>query len=109
MERYAGTDEIGKIINRLRRVEGQARGLQRMLEQGRSCDEVFTQLSATKAALDRVGMLLISMKMRDCLADELGTELSEGAADRALESFIKYSQCVNCVVRDGCGETAVRP
>jgi DNA-binding FrmR family transcriptional regulator len=109
MERYAGTDEIAKIINRLRRVEGQARGLQRMLEQGRTCEEVFTQLSATKAALDRVGTLLISMKMRENLADEFGIELSDSATNKALESFIKYSQCVNCVVRDGSGDTAVRP
>ena len=63
-------DEAGRLINRLRRVEGQSRGLQRMIEQGRPCEEIFTQLAATKAALDRVGVLLISLKMRECLNEE---------------------------------------
>ena len=40
-------DEAGRLINRLRRVEGQSRGLQRMIEQGRPCEEIFTQLAAT--------------------------------------------------------------
>ena len=65
-------DEAGRLINRLRRVEGQSRGLQRMIEQGRPCEEIFTQLAATKAALDRVGVLLISLKMRECLNEEAG-------------------------------------
>ena len=67
------TDEAGRLINRLRRVEGQSRGLQRMIEEGRSCEEIFTQLAATKAALDRVGVLLISLKMRECLAKRPAT------------------------------------
>ena len=74
VEEYMDQDEAGRLINRLRRVEGQSRGLQRMIEEGRPCEEIFTQLAATKAALDRVGVLLISLKMRECLAEEAGDE-----------------------------------
>ena len=95
MEEHVGEREAGRLINRLRRVEGQARGLQRMIEEGRSCEEIFTQLAATKAALDRVGVLLISLKMRDCLEEETGTEIgSREAVERALEAFLKYTRCV---------------
>ncbi len=95
MEEHVGDKEANRIVNRLRRVEGQARGLQRMIEEGRPCDEVFTQLAATKAALDRVGVLLISLKMRDCLEEEAGTEIaSREAVERALEAFLKYTRCV---------------
>ena len=88
--------EAGRLINRLRRVEGQSRGLQRMIEEGRSCEEIFTQLAATKAALDRVGVLLISLKMRECLAEETGEEeaASPAAVEKALEAFLKYARCV---------------
>ena len=90
------SDEAGRLINRLRRVEGQSRGLQRMIEEGRSCEEIFTQLAATKAALDRVGVLLISLKMRECLAEEAGDEpvAAPEAVERALEAFLKYARCV---------------
>jgi DNA-binding FrmR family transcriptional regulator len=95
MEEYAGTEEAGRLLNRLRRVEGQARGLQRMIEEGRSCEEIFTQLAATKAALDRVGVLLISLKMRECLVEETGDEVASPAAvEKALETFLKYARCV---------------
>jgi DNA-binding FrmR family transcriptional regulator len=88
-------EDAARLINRLRRVEGQSRGLQRMIEEGRSCDEVFTQLAATKAALDRVGVLLISLKMRECMtADARLASATQEAVEKALDAFLKYSRCV---------------
>ena len=88
-------EDAARLINRLRRVEGQSRGLQRMIEEGRSCDEVFTQLAATKAALDRVGVLLISLKMRECMADDARlASATQEAVEKALDAFLKYSRCV---------------
>ena len=112
MEQYIGTDEMGKIIIRLRRVEGQVRGLQRMLVEGRLGEEVFTQLSATKAALDRACTLLVALKMRECLAVGLGGDISHGAIEeaqtvenaqaieKAMETFVKHSQWLDVVVSD---------
>lgn len=93
MEENESTAETARLLNRLRRVEGQARGLQRMIEEGRSCDEIFTQLAATKAALDRVGVLLISLKMRDCLLEDCTDPASPAAVERALEAFLQYTRC----------------
>jgi DNA-binding FrmR family transcriptional regulator len=95
VEGFVESQETARLLNRLRRVEGQARGLQRMIEEGRPCDEIFTQLAATKAALDRVGVLLISLKMRDCLVEEGGGDAASPAAvEKALEAFLKYARCV---------------
>jgi len=85
---------VDKILNRLRRVEGQARGLQRMIEEGRNCEDILTQLAATRAALDRVGIYLITTKVRECLLDEEDTS-SEAAIERALETFLKYAQTLH--------------
>ncbi|MPY66524.1 metal-sensitive transcriptional regulator [Deinococcus sp. SDU3-2] len=49
----SATDE--KVLNRLRRIEGQVRGLQRMIEEGRDCHEVLTLLSGIRSALDATG------------------------------------------------------
>jgi DNA-binding FrmR family transcriptional regulator len=59
-----GTDEI---TNRLKRVEGQVRGLQRMVEQHRDCEAILTQLMAARAALDRVGLLLAEDFVNECV------------------------------------------
>jgi DNA-binding FrmR family transcriptional regulator len=51
--------ETETLLTRLRRVEGQIRGIQRMLEEGRGCEDVLTQLAAARSALDQVGLLLM--------------------------------------------------
>ncbi len=83
--------EVDKMVNRLRRIEGQVRGLQRMVAEGVPCEDVLTQLSATRAALDRVGIFLITHKVRECLQDEDDAS-SETAVQRALETFQRYAQ-----------------
>ena len=57
------------IVARLRRAEGQIRGLQRMVDEGRDCSEIVTQLSAARAALDRVGNVIVSSGLRGCLSE----------------------------------------
>jgi len=59
--------ETGEITNRLRRVEGQVRGLQRMIEEQRDCEAILTQLMAVRAALDRVGLLIADNFVQDCV------------------------------------------
>lgn len=55
-----------QIIVRLRRAEGQLRGVQRMLDEGSACDDVLVQLAAVTAALDQVGLHLIGERLRQC-------------------------------------------
>ena len=51
------------VVTRLRRIEGQIRGVQRLVEEGAECRDVVTQLAAARAALDRVGFKLLSSAM----------------------------------------------
>jgi len=85
---------VGRVLNRLRRVEGQVRGLQRMIDEGKDCEDVLTQLSAVKSALDRVGIYLISHRMRECLETDTGVGVQEESMEEAFEIFLKYVQCV---------------
>ena len=55
------------LIPRLRRIEGQVHGLQRMLEAGRGCDEVLTQVLAARAALEQVSLLMTEQHIHDCV------------------------------------------
>ena len=55
-----------QIMVRLRRAEGQLRGVQRMLDEGSPCDDVLVQLAAVTAALDQVGLHLIGERLRQC-------------------------------------------
>ncbi|RMH77087.1 MAG: transcriptional regulator [Actinomyces sp.] len=54
------------VLKRLRRLEGQIRGVQRLVDEGAECREIVHQLAAAKAALDRVGFRLVSAGLRHC-------------------------------------------
>lgn len=53
------------VVIRLRRVEGQIRGLQRMIDEGDECRDIVTQLAAARSALDRVGFKLMASALSD--------------------------------------------
>ncbi len=60
-------DAIKVAINRLRRAEGQIAGVIRMLEAGRDCEDVVTQLAAVSRALDKAGFSIVASGLRQCL------------------------------------------
>jgi DNA-binding FrmR family transcriptional regulator len=62
-------DHKEDIQRRLRRIEGQARGLQRMVDDDRYCIDILTQVKSLKAALDRVALLLLDDHVEHCVAD----------------------------------------
>lgn len=57
------------VLNRLRRAQGQLAGVISMIEAGRDCKDVVTQLAAASRALDRVGFKIVASGMRQCLAE----------------------------------------
>lgn len=64
-------DQLGTAIHRLKRAQGQIGAVVRMIEEGRDCEDVVTQLAAVSRALDRAGFAIIATGMRQCLtADE---------------------------------------
>lgn len=68
------------IQTRLRRIEGQVAGLQRMLDTGRDCSEIAQQVAAARAALDRVAIDLVAAGLERCLRMELNGQPQAAAA-----------------------------
>ena len=59
--------DLDATVKRLRRIEGQVRGLERMLSEGRECEDVLTQLMAVRSGLEQVSLLLLDHHVKDCL------------------------------------------
>lgn len=62
-------DQAQELVNRLRRIEGQIGGLINMIESERDCLDVVTQISATKKALERAGMVMLANALAQCAGD----------------------------------------
>jgi len=76
---YSATKD--QLLNRLRRVEGQVRGLERMVEDERYCIDVLTQISAVQAALDKVALGLLDDHARHCVVGAKGADRHERTAE----------------------------
>lgn len=61
---------VGQVLNRLRRAQGQLAGVIAMVEDGRDCRDVVTQLAAVSRALDRAGFKIVASGMRQCLGGD---------------------------------------
>ena len=80
---------------RLRRIEGQIRGLQRMVEEDRYCPDIMVQLSAVQEALRSVGRALMRNHLRHCAAQAIGhgtPEEAEAVYDELLDLIYKHSR-----------------
>ena len=66
--------QLGPINNRLKRAQGQLGAVLRMLEEGRECEDVITQLAAVSRALDRAGFAIIATGLKQCLTEEGGAQ-----------------------------------
>ena len=61
-----------KVVNRIKRMEGQLRGVIRMMEEGKDCKEVITQLSAVRSGVDRAIGVIVSENLVECVRDADG-------------------------------------
>ncbi len=79
------------IIRRLKRVEGQIRGIIRMLEEDYPCNEILLQVAAARSAIDKVGLHLIASRLKECMAAEVvGSGNWEEVVSEAIENFLRF-------------------
>ncbi|MGN6201096.1 MAG: metal-sensitive transcriptional regulator [Solirubrobacterales bacterium] len=71
------TEDKEKLLKRLARVEGQVRGVSKMVEEERYCIDVLTQIGAVQAALDKVALGLLDEHTRHCVVEADGAERVE--------------------------------
>ncbi|HEY8179246.1 MAG TPA: metal-sensitive transcriptional regulator [Candidatus Limnocylindria bacterium] len=82
--RHSYTKDRRELLNRLRRIEGQARGLQRLVEEEAYCLDLLQQVEALTAAADQVGLLLLEDHINGCLAHAIETGQGQPYVDEVM-------------------------
>ncbi|MER2063179.1 MAG: metal-sensitive transcriptional regulator [Alkalibacterium sp.] len=78
------------VINRLKRTEGQIRGIQRMLEEQKECADVVTQLSAVRSSVDRIMGLIVAENLKQCVENpDADPEEQSAQIQKAIQLVIK--------------------
>lgn len=86
------TEKERDLVLRLRRIEGQIRGIQKMIEERRDCHEIIGQLLASRAALDKVGLQLLNQELRYCFDDVYVSNPEKAKIiEETLKSLIRFT------------------
>ncbi|PKQ26917.1 MAG: hypothetical protein CVT64_00215 [Actinobacteria bacterium HGW-Actinobacteria-4] len=80
---HLSAEELEPVVKRLRRAQGQLTGVLKMIEEGRDCGDVVTQLAAVSKAIDRAGFSMIATGLEQCIQD--GEDTTE--AKKRLEKL----------------------
>jgi DNA-binding FrmR family transcriptional regulator len=82
---------IRDLRTRLRRIAGQVQGIERMLDDGRECRDIVTQISAANRALEQTGFRLVSAGLRYCMTNPEAAEAEGYPIDEVEKLFLRLS------------------
>jgi DNA-binding FrmR family transcriptional regulator len=82
----SGEETKKDILNRLNKIEGQVKGIQRMIESEKQCGDVLTQISAVRAATNKVGVLLLERYSKNCILNSINSK--ENNNEEVLDEFL---------------------
>ena len=94
---YSGDAQA--LQNRLRRIEGQVRGIQRLIDEDTYCIDVLTQVSAVKSALDRVALLLLEDHLSHCVVGAAAAVVESGDSSEVTAKVREAAAAVERLVR----------
>lgn len=87
------TTEASKknIINRLRTLKGHIAGIEKMVEEGKNCEDILIQIAAIKSSINKVGMIIVEEHAIDCLLNEGdGQPLDKEKVEKVIKTLINY-------------------
>ncbi|KUO96968.1 metal-sensitive transcriptional regulator [Ferroacidibacillus organovorans] len=82
---YGYQKDAEDLLNRLRKVEGQVRGIQKMIQEDRYCVDILTQISSIKSALAKVELALLESHTRGCVVDAI----QGGGGDEKIDELMR--------------------
>ena len=85
-------EEMEKLLSRLKRIEGQVRGVQKMVEDERYCVDILVQISAINAALKKVGMNILKRHTQHCVSDSIINGDSDESIDELMGVIELFSK-----------------
>lgn len=83
------TVDRAEILNRLKKIEGQVKGIQKMIEDEKCCSDVMVQISAIRSAINRVGGLIMDNYIKECVRGSLEQNKLDNI-EEVIDTIVKY-------------------
>jgi len=89
---YSYSSDKDALLSRLKRVEGQVRGIQKMIEDDRYCVDILVQISAIKSAIHQVGLALLESHTKGCVADAVAQNDGEDKINELMDIIRQFTK-----------------
>ena len=86
--------DVDAITNRLKRIEGQIRGLQKMVAEDKSCEEILIQIGSVKSALHKTGQVILEGHLHHCVLDAIREGKEDETLKRLTSALEQFSRIV---------------
>lgn len=84
-------DERKGVQNRLKTIKGHIAGVEKMVEEGKNCDDILLQIAAIKASVHKVGLVIMENHLMDCMDSEDGN-IDKAEVEKMLKTIVKYAK-----------------
>lgn len=85
-------DTKDDLLKRLRRIEGQVKGIHKMIDNDQCCNDVLVQVAAARAAITKVGGLIMENYSKECIKHAIEQGDEDGSIENLINTIIKYSK-----------------
>ncbi len=86
--------DVDAINKRLRKIEGQVRGVQKMVEEDKPCEAILIQIGAIKSALHKTGQVILEGHMHHCVLDGISSGKEEETIDKLISALNQFSKTI---------------
>ncbi len=86
--------DVEAINKRLKRIEGQVRGIQKMVDENKPCEDILIQIGAVKSALHKTGHIILEGHMHHCVLDGITSGKEEETIDNLISALNQFSKII---------------
>jgi DNA-binding FrmR family transcriptional regulator len=93
-KKLSANNDKEALIKRLKRIEGQVKGIQNMVEEERYCVDILIQISAIKSAINKVGTIILENHIKGCVTNSIKSEAidSDNTIQELMDTIIKFTK-----------------
>ena len=86
------SNEVSKedILNRMKKIEGQTKGIQKMVIEDKCCGDIMVQISAIRSAINKVGGLIMDRYIKQCIRESLKDQNNDKSIEEVIETIVRY-------------------
>lgn len=86
--------DVDAITKRLKKIEGQVRGIQKMVAEDKPCEDILIQIGATKSALHKTGQVILEGHMHHCVLDGISSGEEKETIEKLISALNQFSKTI---------------